>query len=256
MCDTHAETTNLDLFMNSTQAFPTAHKSSRTRESSSNGVNVGKHLLKTKVCSLFLNGRCHYGAERCFYAHSVDELREQPQLQKTSLCPAFKRGNCARGSACKYAHSMDEMAASAKRVLCLWYQNGHCSHGNACRYSHDGEDSNPTHAPKDSYEESLIARKDSSISSTVFSPSTTPTTYSPIVPSCGSFDELDGASSLHSYSSSTLSILDLFARSQESISTPPRLSEEREDEFCARCGSSIGCICRVFDECPELLKLL
>ena len=111
-------------------------RSSGEKRSPDTSFRVGKHLLKTKVCSLFLNGNCHYGEERCFYAHSVQELRELPQLERTSLCPSYRKGKCRRGDNCKYAHSVDEMTISARRVPCLWYREGHCSHGQSCRFSH------------------------------------------------------------------------------------------------------------------------
>jgi hypothetical protein len=205
---------------------------------------VGKHLLKTKICSLFLNGRCHYGSGRCFYAHSVEELREQPNLVRTSLCPDFKRGRCIRDD-CKYAHSMEEMSVAAKQVTCLWFKGGHCSHGRSCRYAHE------LHDPKS--DEDGVSRKESTLSSAGYSPSTTPTIYSPIVEGANpSFDEVDvGQADVPS----GLSILDLLSSSLSS-EAPTNVPVEVPNDFCARCGSSIGCICRVFDECPDLLRLL
>ena len=97
---------------------------------------VGKHLLKTKMCSLFLNGKCHYGSGRCFYAHDSSELRQKPELTKTSYCVAFKTGSCQRGEQCNYAHDIDELTISSKNVQCLWYTSGHCSHGTECRFAH------------------------------------------------------------------------------------------------------------------------
>jgi hypothetical protein len=215
-------------------------------------VNVGKHLLKTKVCSLFLNGRCHYGADRCFYAHSVDELREQPQLEKTSLCPAFKRGKCSRGKDCNYAHSTEEMNQSAKRIMCLGYQNGHCSHGSTCRFSHDETETRRSRELRKgtlSSEESSVSRRDSSVS-TACSPSTTPTTPSSLINLSNgglSFDEFDSGESCVSTS---VSSLDLFA-----VADSP--STEASMAPCQTCGLSIGgCICRVIEECSEVLRLL
>lgn len=212
----------------------------KNRNSSTVNPQVGKHLMKTKICSLYLNGRCHYGSERCFFAHSVDELREQPRLMKTSLCPDFKRGRCMKGD-CKYAHSHEEMAAAAKQVACLWYKNGHCSHGTSCRYSHDGL-------------EDVIDRKTSTLSSAAYSPSTTPTTHSSPITEGGigtsSFDEFEVSPST--------SIFDLF--NTPSVTTPPEVRYDDpqpvEPLYCSRCGSSIGCICKVFDECPDLLRLI
>lgn len=107
-------------------------------------LDVGKHLLKTKMCSLFLNGKCHYGADRCFYAHDQAELREKPELAKTSLCPSLRQGGCTRGNSCNYAHDLSEMTISSKKVKCLWYAGGHCSHGSTCRFSHSDSTSTGT----------------------------------------------------------------------------------------------------------------
>ena len=223
--------------MNADRRSCIPHSGTKSR-SFSNPVNVGKHLLKTKVCSLFLNGRCHYGAERCFFAHSVDELREQPKLEKTSLCPSYRRGSCTRDGSCTYAHTIEEMNSSAKRILCLWYKNGHCSHGSSCRFSHDIDKAvraKEETSPVVVLESESILRKDSTVSS-IFSPSTTPTTASPMMSAIDrfSFDELE--------SNVSMSILDLLATQCV--------------EPCQNCSSTVGCICRVFEECSEVLKLL
>lgn len=221
--------------------------SHRSKQINSGGAQVGRHLLKTKICSLYMNGRCHYGSERCFYAHSVEELREQPKLEKTSLCPDFKKGRCVRDD-CKYAHSVEEMSAASKRVSCLWHRNGHCSHGSACRYSHADSETKESLADD-------IPRKNSTLSTTTFSPSTTPTVYSPLVQGAtSSFDELDNGDC---HVASGLSILDLFVTPAPfSHGNSPKPTVLNGADFCPRCGSSIGCICKVFDECPELLRLL
>ena len=156
--------------------------------STTSSVDVGKILVRTKMCSLFLSGKCHYGADRCFYAHSPAELREKPQLAKTSLCPSFKRGCCRRGGNCTYAHDVSEMTASSKSVRCLWYANGHCSHGSSCRFLHS--------------------------ESAGVSPSS-------ISPTTASFDE-------------------------------------EQPGICHECGGPetevLGCLCRVFRECSEILE--
>ncbi|KAF4694213.1 hypothetical protein FOZ60_008695 [Perkinsus olseni] len=98
-------------------------------------VDLSKHLLKTKVCSLYLEGRCHYGS-KCFFAHSTSELQQQPNLKKTSLCRLYRQGKCTKGSACTYAHSAAELRATEKTVMCIWWLSGHCSHGSKCRFAH------------------------------------------------------------------------------------------------------------------------
>mmetsp|Transcript_34947 Transcript_34947/g.80487 ORF Transcript_34947/g.80487 Transcript_34947/m.80487 type:complete len:213 (-) Transcript_34947:87-725(-) len=66
-------------------------------------------LLKTKMCKFFLAKRCSKG-RTCPFAHSPDELREQPDLRRTRLCKAFaNQGMCEAGLACQYAHSAEEL---------------------------------------------------------------------------------------------------------------------------------------------------
>ena len=201
-------------------------------KSNSSNVDVGRHLMKTKICTLFLNGRCHYGANRCFYAHSVDELRDQPKLAKTSLCSLYKKGKCSMGDLCRYAHTVSEMNESAKRVQCLWFMNGHCSHGTGCRFSHDVGDFIPRG----------FSQESTSPSTATTSPKSSPlATNNP-----PSFDfELDSLSS---------SLMGMLGSSPTAADThaPPTV----DVCTCPHCGSSVGCICRIFEECNELLKLL
>ena len=198
-------------------------------------VDVGRHLMKTKICTLFLNGRCHYGADRCFYAHSVDELRDQPKLAKTSLCSLYKKGKCTMGDRCRYAHTVSEMNESAKRVQCLWFMNGHCSHGTGCRFSHDvGDDFIP---------------RGFSQESTSPSTATTSPKSSPLATNHHSTYDFE----LDSLSSSLMEMLGSSPTAADApIAAPPTL----DACACPHCGSSVGCICRIFEECNELLKLL
>ncbi|KAF4678206.1 hypothetical protein FOL47_003268 [Perkinsus chesapeaki] len=120
---------------------PHNHSSSKNRNRGGSDnkkmrpVDLSKHLLKTKVCSLYLEGRCHYGS-KCFFAHSTSELQQQPNLKKTSLCRLYRQGKCKKGSACTYAHSAAELRATEKTVMCIWWLSGHCSHGSKCRFAH------------------------------------------------------------------------------------------------------------------------
>ena len=92
------------------------------------------HLLKTKLCTLFAEGRCHYGG-RCFFSHSPAELVSRPNLRKTSLCKEFhKTQSCPRGGDCQYAHSAKELVNKA--AMCKWHLNGSCSHQDRCRFAH------------------------------------------------------------------------------------------------------------------------
>mmetsp|Transcript_26843 Transcript_26843/g.48498 ORF Transcript_26843/g.48498 Transcript_26843/m.48498 type:complete len:335 (-) Transcript_26843:182-1186(-) len=64
---------------------------------------------KTKLCKFFMEGRCARGPE-CKFAHSEDQLCEQPDLYRTRLCSAYLRGGrCPRGAECRFAHSEEQL---------------------------------------------------------------------------------------------------------------------------------------------------
>lgn len=66
-----------------------------------------KHFLKTELCRFY--PRCKKGDE-CPFAHSEVELQDQPDLTKTALCTAWRRGRCPHESgACKFAHGVWEL---------------------------------------------------------------------------------------------------------------------------------------------------
>mmetsp|Transcript_1043 Transcript_1043/g.936 ORF Transcript_1043/g.936 Transcript_1043/m.936 type:complete len:96 (-) Transcript_1043:670-957(-) len=48
-------------------------------------------FFKTKLCNLYYLNICKKG-KNCPFAHSYDELREKPNLEKTKLCEAFMEG--------------------------------------------------------------------------------------------------------------------------------------------------------------------
>ncbi|KAF4682938.1 hypothetical protein FOZ60_009802 [Perkinsus olseni] len=101
-------------------------------------VDVSKQLLKTRVCKLYLEGKCKYG-KKCYFAHNADELREPPNLRKTTLCRLYAQGKCTLGENCKYAHGSKELRATEgiyKTVICNWWKQGHCQYGSRCRFAH------------------------------------------------------------------------------------------------------------------------
>jgi hypothetical protein len=68
-----------------------------------------QQFLKTKMCRFYEAGLCRYG-EDCPYAHSEQDLSVVPDLKKTSLCDAWKRGACPRSSdQCPFAHGDEEL---------------------------------------------------------------------------------------------------------------------------------------------------
>merc|ERR1719382_2176110 len=80
-------------------------------------------LTKTKMCAFFERGKCASG--NCKYAHSTDELRSPPNLQKTKLCRAFLQGACTSGENCPYAHGEDDLRVTAgiyKTQMCNFFE--------------------------------------------------------------------------------------------------------------------------------------
>eukprot|EP00435_Cladocopium_sp_Y103_P053299 s551_g17.t1 len=96
---------------------------------------VVAQLVKTKMCISFSRGLC--SSTTCRFAHSTDELRKPPDLQKTAICRAFLRGKCVEN--CKFAHGEDELRVSPnvyKTQLCNFFARGHCKKGDRCRHAH------------------------------------------------------------------------------------------------------------------------
>jgi hypothetical protein len=62
-------------------------------------------FLKTKMCRFYAAGHCRF-EEGCPFAHDPKDLSVAPDLRKTSLCEAWKRGTCKFSSAddCPFAH--------------------------------------------------------------------------------------------------------------------------------------------------------
>jgi len=98
-----------------------------------------QQLMKTEMCNFFLsNNRCRKGS-RCAFAHSLTEIREKPDLNKTSMCKSFlQSGNCSNAN-CTFAHDERGLRATAtfhKTKLCRFATSGRCKHGNTCRFAH------------------------------------------------------------------------------------------------------------------------
>lgn len=110
-------------------------------ESQESGDATPNHLViaqlsKTRLCIKFSKGACK--DSECRFAHSREELRDQPDLSKTAICRAFARGKCT-DTDCKYAHGETELRGSPtvyKTQLCNFHARGHCKKGDKCRHAH------------------------------------------------------------------------------------------------------------------------
>lgn len=61
------------------------------------------------MCSFYAMGKCLRG-ENCKFAHSALQIRQKPDLTRTSLCHDFMRKrSCKNGDKCRYAHGEKEL---------------------------------------------------------------------------------------------------------------------------------------------------
>eukprot|EP00931_Biecheleriopsis_adriatica_P120342 TRINITY_DN9545_c0_g1_i1.p1 TRINITY_DN9545_c0_g1~~TRINITY_DN9545_c0_g1_i1.p1 ORF type:complete len:507 (+),score=72.37 TRINITY_DN9545_c0_g1_i1:7-1527(+) len=86
--------------------------SSESRAMLQDALGVGVHpsiLRKTKLCSFYQAGVCSRGVS-CSFAHSPEELMQQPDFSKTRLCESYtKSGMCVHGKLCTFAHGVDDL---------------------------------------------------------------------------------------------------------------------------------------------------
>lgn len=86
-------------------------------------------MKKTVLCKFYAAGRCKRGTS-CGYAHHSAELRISPDLRKTSLCQAFKRGQTCRVAAeCPFAHGAHELQITPMFQARSKYRRGISSQG-------------------------------------------------------------------------------------------------------------------------------
>ena len=130
--------------------------------------NYPRNMLKVGICHAFLLGNCTRG-DSCQYLHEMELIpsshigRESyqdaiipsemlgyqsitNQNRQVGNCFAFQRGECDRGSSCKYSHDLtrwsNEMESRLPQTgyrvgVCFAYIRGQCVRGDSCRYSHD-----------------------------------------------------------------------------------------------------------------------
>jgi len=95
-----------------------------------------KQFLKTSLCIKAMEGKCRRG-QACQFAHSQEDIRQRPNLDKTKLC--VKKSCTDPG--CKFAHSRGELVATpnfSKTKLCHFGDK--CLNGDRCRYAHDEDE--------------------------------------------------------------------------------------------------------------------
>ncbi|KAL8272434.1 hypothetical protein Esti_003724 [Eimeria stiedai] len=98
---------------------------------------------KTRVCPRLTTGSCHLG-NKCSFAHSPEELRPAPNLDKTKLCPSVLHPGTPcparlRGEGCRFAHSKAEIRHTTnmyKTNMCLKWIRGKCKKELQCNHAH------------------------------------------------------------------------------------------------------------------------
>eukprot|EP00931_Biecheleriopsis_adriatica_P018651 TRINITY_DN12990_c0_g3_i1.p1 TRINITY_DN12990_c0_g3~~TRINITY_DN12990_c0_g3_i1.p1 ORF type:complete len:221 (-),score=49.57 TRINITY_DN12990_c0_g3_i1:62-724(-) len=67
----------------------------------------------TQLCKFHAVGACTRG-DKCSFAHSKGQLRDQPDFSKTRLCMDFMElGRCQEAHNCKFAHGVQELRPSS-----------------------------------------------------------------------------------------------------------------------------------------------
>lgn len=95
-------------------------------------------FFKTSLCTFWLENKCMRRV--CRFAHGEGELRNAPDLTKTSMCRSVLRGGRCTQPNCRYAHALDEVRATSiffKTRMCAFYLAGFCKLGGECRFAHD-----------------------------------------------------------------------------------------------------------------------
>ena len=105
-------------------------------------------FAKTRLCVYHMRGRCVHGAE-CEYAHELGEVKDTPDLRKTTLCDLYEKGKCWRTD-CRFAHGVEELRGTEeifKTSLCRFWLNHNCAMGTKCRHAHGVEELRVLQAP-------------------------------------------------------------------------------------------------------------
>mmetsp|Transcript_56599 Transcript_56599/g.132804 ORF Transcript_56599/g.132804 Transcript_56599/m.132804 type:complete len:265 (+) Transcript_56599:93-887(+) len=102
-----------------------------------------QQFLRTQLCTFYQQGRC-LRAEKCTFAHSTEQVRNMPDLRKTTLCQAWMWRSCPLPKEqCTFAHGRADLRTTEafwRTSLCKMHMRGRCQQGDACRYAHGPEE--------------------------------------------------------------------------------------------------------------------
>ena len=79
------------------------------KEKLSSGSMRLEAFKQTRLCKFHVAGNCVRG-NSCNFAHSIDQIRDQPDFSKTRLCADYLQAQwCRDGQYCKFAHGEHEL---------------------------------------------------------------------------------------------------------------------------------------------------
>ncbi len=87
-----------------------SEKSKNESEFTETSLHKQQSSRATKPCFDFIKGNCARGSA-CKFEHALNDALEpqevvQPPSKRTKTCFAFQKGNCTRGAECKFEHSI------------------------------------------------------------------------------------------------------------------------------------------------------
>ena len=117
--------------------IPLVHQSNSGTSSSSQPTTTGV----TNVLSNSNNGNGPNIASNGSTASATvkDLTVKERNKQRTDVCYAFQRGECARGGGCRFVHILEKRNRDKKdraNEICYQFQRGECSRGATCRFLH------------------------------------------------------------------------------------------------------------------------
>mmetsp|Transcript_2722 Transcript_2722/g.4597 ORF Transcript_2722/g.4597 Transcript_2722/m.4597 type:complete len:249 (-) Transcript_2722:61-807(-) len=102
-----------------------------------------QQFLRTQFCTFYQQGRCLRG-DKCTFAHTIEQVRDMPDLRKTTLCQAWMWRSCPLPKdMCAFAHGRADLRTTEafwRTSLCKMHMRGKCQQGDNCRYAHGPEE--------------------------------------------------------------------------------------------------------------------